>query len=100
MSPKNRSVNFFTTIAKNIEWVCTKKYDKLFADARSQGQQMGEELYGTEVKRMLRNKAKKWIRKWKGIIKYHDQVSFINNETLHSGWLIDCCNQLTSSHGK
>ena len=76
--PENRSSNFFTTRAIYIEWVCTKQYDRLFPGARSHGQQMGEGLYEIKVQQMVRNTVKKWIRKWKGIRKYHDQVSFIN----------------------
>ena len=47
----------------------------------SHSQQMGEGLYVIEVQRMVCSTVKKWIRKLKGIRKYHDQVSFINNET-------------------
>ena len=79
--PENRSGNFFTTRAKSMKWVCTKQYDRLFPEARSHSQQMGKRLWETKVQRIVRNKVKKWIRKWKGIRKYHDQVSFINNET-------------------
>ena len=87
---ENKSGDFFTTSAKNIEWVCTKQYDRLFAGAgaRSHGQQMGEWLYEREVQRMVRNTFKNWIKKWKGIRKYHDHVSFINNESLFG--LLDC----------
>ena len=42
---------------------------------------MSEGLYEPEVQRMVRNTVKKLVRKWKGIRKYHAQVSFINNET-------------------
>ena len=49
---------------------------------------------------MVRNTVRKWNRKWKGIRKYHNQVSLSTMKALHAGWLIDCCNQLTSSHGK
>ena len=79
--PENISNNFFTTRAKNIEWVCTKQYTRLFLGARSYGQQMGEGLYETEVQRMVCNTVKNWIRKWKGIRRYHNQVSFINSKT-------------------
>ena len=85
--------------SKNIEWVCTKQYDRLFAGARSHGQQMGEGLYEREVQQMVHHTVKNWIKKWKGTRKYHDHVSFINNEPL-SRWLIDCYDQLTLSHGK
>ena len=56
---RGRIGNFFTTRGKNIEWVCTKQYDRLFPSARSHGQQMGEGLYETEVQPMVRNTVKK-----------------------------------------
>ena len=57
--PENKSGNFFTTRAKDIELGCTKQYNRLFPGARSHGQQMGEGLYKTEVQRMVCNIVKK-----------------------------------------
>ena len=42
--------------------------------------QMGKVIYETKGQQMVHNAVKKWIRKWKGILKYHNQVNFIKNE--------------------
>ena len=89
--PENKSGNFFTTRAKDIELGCTKKYNRLFPGARSHGQQMGEGLYKTEEKfnewfaTQLRNELESGEELENITIKF----LLSTMKPLHAGWLIE-----------
>ena len=97
---KNRIGNFFTTRAKNIELICTKQYDQLFPGAGSHGQQMGEGLYETEVQQMVRNTLRNELESGKKLENITIKFLLSTMKPLHAGWLIDCYDQLISSHRK
>ena len=67
--PENRSSNFFPPIWLIISTLVLA-INKWVQDFMKQN-----------INKMVCNTIKKWIRKWKGIRKYHDQVYLINNET-------------------
>ena len=61
---------------------------------------MDEGLYETEVQQMVRNKLRNELESGKKLENITIKFILLTMKPLHTWWLIDCYNQLISSHRK